>query len=87
MKNTFYKMSEVTGRSYNVFSTVKILNIRQAIFYMQRGGVLYDLQISEDRGSGKPVFVFVFDREETKEAYDAWCRNRQVTGDGTDGGL
>ena len=77
MANEFYRLSTVTGKRYNVFSTIKILNIYQAIFYMEQNIYPVDIKISEDRKLGRKCLVFYFIREETKEAFDIWCRNKQ----------
>lgn len=77
MKEEYYIRSEITGRSYNLFCCVKILNVQQAIFYIEHRVKLMDLVISKDRKSEKPVLVFIFNKEDTREAYDLWC-NRKV---------
>jgi hypothetical protein len=73
----FYRVSRVTGREYNIFDSIKILNISQAIFYLEREITLQDLFISSDKKTGKSVIVFVFLREDTKQAFDEWCKRNQ----------
>jgi hypothetical protein len=73
----YIKYSDTTGRTYNIFGCVHILNIAQAIYYMQHHVKLLDLQISEDRKTGNPILVFVFNKDDTKEAYDLWCLNKE----------
>lgn len=77
MGQKFYKKSEATGKTYDIFDTVVIMNPRQAAFYAARGVEVEDLRLSEDRKTGDPVFCFIFKREDTKEAYDEWCKRRE----------
>lgn len=79
MNEEFYRRSTVTGKSYDVFETVKILNIYQSIFYMENNVYPVDIKISEDRKTGKKCLVFYFIRSETREAYDQWCKNKGLT--------
>lgn len=69
----FYRKSTVTGKSYDVFKTVKILNIQQACSYMDNDVFPVDIKVSIDQRSGKKCLVFYFDREESKVVYDKWC--------------
>lgn len=73
MDDQFYRKSTVTGRSYDVFKTVKILNIQQACSYMDNDVFPVDIKVSIDQRSGKKCLVFYFDREESKDVYDKWC--------------
>lgn len=72
MKET--AISGVTGRTYNVSDVVRIINYQQAIFYMNQGVKLVDVYPSIDFKSGKPLFVYIFDRKESHDAYDQWCK-------------
>lgn len=71
-----YKVSDITQREYDLFKQVRILNIQQVIFYLQNGVTLNDIELSEDRKTHSPVMVFLFDREDTRTAYDLWCRRK-----------
>lgn len=77
MADEFYRLSTVTGKRYNVFSTIKILNIYQAIFYIEQDIYPVDIKISIDNKLNRKRLVFYFIREETKEAFDIWCKNKQ----------
>ena len=66
MNDEYYRTSTVTGRSYDVFKTVKILNIQQACSYMDNDVFPVDIKVSIDQRSGKKCLVFYFDREESK---------------------
>lgn len=68
--------SEITQRDYDLFKVIRILNINQAIFFIEYGVTLQDIEISTDRKTGKPVMVFLFYREDTKLAFDEWCNRK-----------
>ena len=70
----FYRISTVTGRSYDVFKTIKILNLKQATLYMANNIYPVDIKISINNKTKEKCLVFYFDREESKEVYDKWCK-------------
>lgn len=72
MGEQFFRISTVTGRSYDVLKTVKILNIAQATAYMDNDVFPVDIKISKDKNN-KRCLVFYFDKEESSEVYDKWC--------------
>jgi len=63
--------------SYNPFLCVKILNYKQACFYVSQGVRLRDIKLSYSEKTKEPLFVYYFYREDTKEAYDKWCNNNR----------
>lgn len=77
MNEKHYETSSITGRTYELFSQIRILNIQQCIFYLENGVVLNDIEISEDRKTHMPIMVFLFNRDDTREAYDKWCKRRE----------
>ena len=76
MNEKRYETSKITGRTYELFSQIRILNIQQVYFYLENGVVLNDIELSEDRKTHQPVLVFLFNREDTHDAYDKWCKRR-----------
>lgn len=68
----FYRKSTVTGRSYDIFQTVKILNIKQVCCYMENDVFPVDIKISVDNETKKKCLVFYFNKEESKEVYEKW---------------
>lgn len=70
MKYNIKKLSCITNKNYQTENTVKIVNTRQAGLYIKNNILLVDLFWSKD------TLVFVFDREESKEVYDLWCRRK-----------
>lgn len=71
----YMKTSSITGKRYNLFGVVRILNLYQVKAYLKAGMEVMDIEISEDRETHKPIIVFLFDRTDTKEIYDKWCRH------------
>ena len=70
----YKRRSRFTGKYYNLFESVRILNLKQATAYIDNGIMPLDIYTSRDENN-KPVLVFLFDREETKEVYDLWCKH------------
>lgn len=60
--------SMVTGRKYCPNESVRIVNLNQADKYIKHGATVYDIYISRDK------VVFIFNKEETRELYDLWCK-------------
>lgn len=52
---------------FSVNNIVKIINYKQASMYIKHGVKPIDLYYTD-------VLVFVFDRDETREVYDKWCK-------------
>lgn len=67
------------GEKYNIFDKeyIRIMNIFQAAFFIAHGIDLVDAYPSVDRKTNKKVAVFVFKKEDTKDAYDEWCRRKE----------
>lgn len=61
--------SEMFKREYEIEDTIRIVNTRQAGLYVKNNIPLVDLFWSRD------TLVFVFDREQSKKAYDLWCKH------------
>ena len=82
-ETVFIKRSPITGRKYNYFSDdiVRILNFEQAFYYVEEMGIIpLDITLSDDRKKpGKKVILFLFSREETRDAYASWCEREHET--------
>lgn len=72
MDNEFYRFSTVTGKSYDVFKCVKLLNMQQVAFYLENSVFPVDIRVSLTE-NGKKCLVYYFDRSESKEIYNKWC--------------
>ena len=72
-----YMKRGITGKKYDYFSkdVVRILNIRQSIWYFENGVELLDIYLSQ-REDGEKVLVFVFDKESSKPYFDLWCKRK-----------
>lgn len=77
MGQPYLETSTTTGKTYDIWSVIRILNPRQAAFYVSRGLEIQDIELSEDRKTKEPILVFFFNKEETKEPYDEWCSRKQ----------
>lgn len=75
-KEPYLEKSRVTGKEYDLWSVIRILNPRQAAFYCSKGLEIQDIEVSEDRRTKEPVLVFYFIKEETKVPFDEWCRRK-----------
>lgn len=77
----FMKRSNITGRKYNYFdqNIIRLVNYYQAFYYIEEFGIIpLDIQLSTDRKNpDKKIILFLFDKNETTEAYDAWCKRNQ----------
>ena len=74
----FIKRSALTGRKYNVFDgVITILNPLQAAFYVANGVDILDVQLSKDRKTDRPILVYLFKRDETKDVFDLWCKQKE----------
>lgn len=74
MGEKFYRNSSVTGKNYDVLSCVKILNLTQAMAYMEHDVFPVDIKIGRDKDNNRRCLIFYFNREESKEVYDKWCK-------------
>lgn len=73
-KNSKYVFSKVTGEYYDASNVVRLVNVAQIAAYVANNAELLDIYASSDRKTGKPIIVGVFDRSETADLYDKWCR-------------
>ena len=77
MKRPYYETSKTTGKTYDIWSVIRIMNPKQAAFYCSKGLEMLDIEVSEDRKTKEPVFVYFFNKEETKVPFDEWCNRKQ----------
>ena len=68
-----YVTSNVTGKTYALQDVVRILNTQQIIAYMKYGIEILDLYPSIT-SSGTPILVYIVNRNDSKDAYDLWCK-------------
>ena len=68
--------SALTGKEYNLATTIRLINIQQSCFYITNGVMPVDIYVSKDFNTNKPILVFLFNREQTKPLYAEWLANR-----------
>lgn len=73
----YYRVSTVTSKSYDIFKTIKILNMEQCAFYMDRGVNPVDIKLSESNKTGRKLIVFYFIKDETVDVYKEWCAYKE----------
>jgi len=64
----------LSKKEYNPYRTIRILNPLQAAVYWNNGLIPLDIYPSKDFKTQKPIIIYVFDKEATKEIWDIWCR-------------
>lgn len=72
MGEEFFRLSTVTGKTYNYFETIKIYNLQQAMAYVENEVFPVDIKIVRDK-ENKRCLVWYFNQADTKEIYDKWC--------------
>ena len=70
MGDEFIRKSGLTGKEYNVFDCVRILNDFQARAYMNNGVSPVDVKLTNE--TGRLQFIYFFNKEETAELYQKW---------------
>lgn len=63
--------------TYNSQDVVRILNPKQRDLYLMNGIMPKDIYVSVDNESEDKVLVYIFLKEETREAYNKW-RNYEL---------
>ena len=70
----YMRYSKLSGKKYNVFDCIKIYNLEQAIAYMNNDVLPVDIKIGKSKAE-KPILVFYFIKDETKEVFDLWVNH------------
>lgn len=73
MKEKIY--SDLTKCEYSPSDVVRIVNPKQSAAYMAHGAKLLDVYSSRDFKTNEPIIVFIYNRIETTDLYDKWCRH------------
>lgn len=63
------EFSIVTRKTYNPEECVNIVNTKQVYKYLENHAELLDVFCGEDE-----KIIFVFNRKDTYELYDKWCK-------------
>lgn len=70
--------SDITGQNYYAHDVVRLINMRQICSYLQMNKKPVDIYSSSDYKTGNPILVVLFNREDTKDAYQRWCESENL---------
>ena len=70
--------SDITGQDYYAQEVVRLVNMRQICSYLQMNKKPVDIYSSSDYKTGNPILVVLFNREDTKDAYQRWCESEKL---------
>lgn len=51
---------------------VRILNLKQVIYYLENNAQLLEVCVMQDRYTNDPVLGFIFNKNDTAEIYEQW---------------
>lgn len=68
--------SEFTGKEYCPTRCVRLINTSQVAFFWSRGALPVDIYASVDFNTEKPILVYIFEKDATRELYEEW-KNRK----------
>lgn len=68
-----FMTSGLTGKEYCPNDVIRIVNVYQATLYWTFGLEPLEIYPSRDFKTGKPILVFLFDKEKSQELYKKWC--------------
>ena len=71
-----YSRSDTTGKVYCAEDCIRILNIKQLIFYMLNGIEVLDFYPSKDFKTGENIMVFLVDKKASQKVYQKWLESR-----------
>lgn len=71
-----YSRSDTTGKIYCAEDCIRILNIKQLIFYMLNGIEVLDFYPSKDFKTGENIMVFLVDKKASQKVYQKWLESR-----------
>lgn len=67
-----YAKSDTTGRIYYPSECVRLVNVKQLVFYMKNGVEILDFYPSKDFKTGEDVLVFIVNKKDSQEVYQMW---------------
>lgn len=71
-----YVKSDTTGKYYCASDVIRIINLRQILFYIKNGIEVLDFYPSQDFKTGKDVMVFLVNKKDSQEVYQKWMENK-----------
>lgn len=71
-----YAKSDTTGRVYHPSECVRLVNMKQLVFYMKNGVEILDFYPSKDFKTGEDVLVFIVNKKDSQKVYQKWQEMR-----------
>ena len=68
-------IGKYSGKTYCASDAIRILDPFQAAAYWANGIEPLDIYSSRHHETNKPLVVFVFNRKDTKDVFDKWCKH------------
>ena len=72
MKMKDYITSYTTGRTYSPNDVIRLVNVRQLVYYMNNGIEILDFYTSKDFKTGEDILVFIVNKKDSQEVYRKW---------------
>lgn len=70
-----FSKSAITGIEYCPEDSIRIMNLRQVLFYMEHDVEIQDVFVSTDYRTGKDILIFMVDRLGSQSIYEEWKQN------------
>ena len=67
-----YITSDTTGRTYCPEDSIRLVNFRQLLYYINHGVEILDFYPSKDFKTGEDVLVFIVDKKKSQKVYRKW---------------
>ena len=67
-----YAKSDTTGKIYCANDVIRIINVKQVLFYMRNGIEVLDFYPSKDFKTGEDVMVFLVNKKDSQKVYQMW---------------
>lgn len=68
--------SDTTGKWYDPKDVVRLINIKQLLYYMQHNVEILDFYASKDFKTNEDILVFIVNKKDSQEAYKKWLESR-----------
>lgn len=59
--------------TYDSRDVVRILNPKQRDLYLMNGIMPKDIYTSIDEKTEEKILIYIFEKKDTREAYEKWC--------------
>lgn len=68
--------SSTTGKYYKPSECIRLVNVKQLLFYMNNGVEILDFYPSKDFKTNEDVLVFIVNKKNSQEVYKKWLEQR-----------